>query len=120
MPGVPRVAQHAGDDPVRDENPDEEALELAEENLARADALAFFELIPTVGRELLRRFLSRESIRSGSEPASTTSPDWLCHPSLLGCPALGGRWVRRRRRRIRRLGLGGWFFRRRRGRRAKA
>ena len=61
--GVHHFAQHAGDDTGRDENPDDEALELAEENLQRADALAFLQFVRAVSREALCCFLRRQSGR---------------------------------------------------------
>ena len=57
--GVHHFAQHAGDDARDNENPDNEALELAQENLERADTFAFFQLVRAVGREALRCFLRR-------------------------------------------------------------
>ena len=65
--GIHHFAQHAGDDAGHDENPDDEALELAEENLQRADALAFFQLVRAVGREALCCFRCRKSGRCGAE-----------------------------------------------------
>ena len=64
---VHHFTEEAGDDTGGDENPDDEALELAEEHLQRADGLAFLQLVRAVGREPLRRFLRRESIRRGSK-----------------------------------------------------
>ena len=107
--GVHHFAQHAGDDTGRDENPDDEALELAEENLQRADALAFLQLVRAIGREALRRFLRRESGRCGTELgqhllgrlAVPGLASWLCGdggcrghavPSIPS-PALGGAFV---------------------------
>lgn len=57
------VAQGAGDDTSRDENPEEEAFELAQENLQRADARAFGQLVWAVGREACGRVRRRESSR---------------------------------------------------------
>jgi len=47
--------------------PDDQALELGEENLERADGLAFLQFVQAVGREPLRCFVRRESFRSGSK-----------------------------------------------------
>jgi len=60
--------EETGDDTGGDENPDDEALELAEENLQRTDTLAFLQLVRAVDREPLRRFLRRESLRSAGKP----------------------------------------------------
>jgi len=48
---VDGVAQDAGDDTSRDQNPDEEALELAQENRQRANVCALRQLVWAVGRE---------------------------------------------------------------------
>ena len=64
---VHHFTEEAGDDTGGDENPDDEALELAEENLERADGFAFLQFVRAVDREPLRRFLRRETIRSGSQ-----------------------------------------------------
>ena len=60
---VHHFAQHAGNDTGRDENPDDEAFELAEEYLQRADARGFLQLVRAVGREASCCFRRRKSGR---------------------------------------------------------
>lgn len=62
-------AEQAGDNTGRDENPDQEALELAEHNPKRADGFAFLQFVRAAGRKALRRFLRREPNRRGLKPA---------------------------------------------------
>lgn len=48
--GFHPFAQQAGDDTGGDENPDDKTLELAANNLERADGLAFFQLVRAASR----------------------------------------------------------------------
>ena len=64
---VDYFTEEAGDDTGGDENPDDEALELAEENLPRTDALAFFQLVRSLGGEASGGFRCRQSGRCGAE-----------------------------------------------------
>ena len=84
--GVHHFAQHAGDDAGGDENPDDEALELAEENPQRADALAFLQFVRAVSREALRRFLRRKSGCRGAELRQHFLGGPVVPESSLGCP----------------------------------
>ena len=62
-----RFAQDAGDDAGTDENPYDEALELAEKDLERADALAFLQFVRAVGSKALHGFLRGKSRRCGAK-----------------------------------------------------
>ncbi len=57
--GIHRFAQHPGDNPGHNQNPDNETLELPDENLYRADVLALLQFIRAIRREALGGCLRR-------------------------------------------------------------
>ena len=79
----------AGDDTGRDENPDDEALELAEENLQRADALAFLQFVRAVSREALCCFRAESPVAAEAKMCQ----HFLGRLAVPGfCPLVVRRW----------------------------
>ena len=76
--GVHPFAQQAGDDTGGDENPDDQALELAEKNLEQADAFAFLQ--PVNGfltvelRAIFYGFPREVKMHTGIVPFHTLDP----------------------------------------------
>jgi hypothetical protein len=65
--GIHEVAQHGGERTGSDENPNNEALELAEKDPQWTDALALFEFVRSVDLEAFRRIVRRQSGGRGTK-----------------------------------------------------
>ena len=65
--GIYQIAQQGGECTGSDQNPDNEALELAEKDTQRTDALALFELVRPVNTEALCGIVCRQSGGGGTK-----------------------------------------------------
>jgi hypothetical protein len=65
--GVDDVAKDAGDNTGGDQNPNDQALELAKKHSTQTDAFALLQLVSAIECEAFRRFVRRQSGRRGAE-----------------------------------------------------